>query len=109
MGVPDRRLPPSNQGSSPVSLSSIDVISNNSSSRPALDFEFDNTMLDSLQDLSLKCTTRFFGKYSAVMVHQATLQLKHDYITGSSCSLTRDFPPMPPVSNVPLLFVLKCS
>ena len=100
MGIPDRRHPPPTVGSP---LSFINATSNNPSSGPALNLEFDSTMVDNLRDLFLGRTTRFFGKYSGVMVHQATLQLKRDCITSSPGSFIADFPPSLLVSNMELL------
>jgi hypothetical protein len=100
MGIPDRRYPPPSMASP---LSSVNATSNNPSSGPALNLEFDSTMVDNLQDLFLGRTTRFFGKYSGVMVHQATLQLKRDCISSSPGLFIADFPPSPLVSGMELL------
>ena len=107
MVPPDRGLSHSIVASHPVSLSSIHGIPYNPSSDYPVCNEFDSVVLAHLQDLSLARSPRFFGKCSAVMLHQATLQLKHDYVTGSYGSFIPEFPLLSSVSNLAFKLLLK--
>jgi hypothetical protein len=65
------------------------------------DDEPDNGMFgDNLPDLSLGRAKRFFGKSSAIMLHQTTLRLKYNYITNNPSSPLPEFPPARLVSDM---------
>lgn len=100
MGQTDRTLPPSRIPSQPVTLPFIHAITHVPPSAPTHDNEIDSVMLgDNLQDLYLGRTNRFFGKASAVMVHQVTIKLKRDYMASTQGSPVPDLPPVRPVSS----------
>lgn len=99
-GHTDRKLPLPRIPSPPVALPFIHTITDVPTFTSVREDVFNSAVLaDNLRDLSLGRVNRFFGKSSGVMLHQATLQLKHEYMTNSPDSFIPDFPPMRPVSN----------
>lgn len=102
VGQTDRTLPPSRIPSQPVTLPFIHAITHVPPSAPTHDNEIDSVMLgDNLQDLYLGRTNRFFGKASAVMVHQVTIKLKRDYMASTQGSPVPDLPPVRPPPDPP--------
>jgi hypothetical protein len=84
LGYAQQTIPPSNIPSRPAALPFIHTIMDAPpSTPPPPDDKYDSTLEDNLQDISLGCANRFFGKSSEVMLHRATLRLKHNYLSDS--------------------------